>query len=790
MKLIKSMVTAAAWLLCPTLVMAQQSLPFPATPSGGKTGPTIKESVYVPRKPVQRLPAGTPNVVIIMLDDVGPALPSTYGGPINTPTLSRIASSGISYNRFHNAAMCSPTRAALLTGHNHHRSGFGQIAELANDWDGYTGHWPATTASVAKILGYYGFNTAAFGKWHNTPAEQTTAQGPYDRWPAGRLVGFDYFYGFLAGESSQWEPAIVRNTTRVETPEHDGYHFTEDIADDAIRWMRRQNAIAPEQPFFVYWAPGASHGPHHIFKDWADKYKGKFDKGWDELREETFARQKRLGWIPADTKLTPRASTMAAWADIPESEKPFQRRLMEVFAGFTEHADTQAGRVIDELERLGVRDNTLIFYVWGDNGSSSEGQNGSISELLAQNGIATKIEDHINALQDLGGLDALGSPKTDNMYHAGWAWAGSTPFQGTKLNGSHFGGTRTPMAVSWPKSIKPDKTPRSQFHHVNDVVPTIYDVLGIQTPRDVDGVTQQPMDGVSMKYTFANANAPGQKKAQYFEVMGDRGIYSPDGWFAAAWGPRIPWVAGLPPGIATWSPENDTWRLYNLNNDFSQATDLAASNNPKLEELKGVFDREAKANFVYPVGGGLWSIIWSPQSAPQNPATEFNYTQDVTGVPEFAGPKVGSRSNIVTIDAELKPDSSGVLYALGAFSGGVALWVDQGKLNYEYNLFEIERTSLRSSTALPTGKVKIEVETRISAPRGAADVTIRVNGNEVAKGRIPRTAVLGFTANDAFDVGTDSYSPVSLAYFDRKPFKFNGKINSVNIKYIQPAAAK
>jgi arylsulfatase len=482
--------------------------------------------------------------------------------------------------------------------------------------------------------------------------------------------------------------------------------------------------------------------------------------------------------------LPTRAATMAAWADIPDDEKPFQSRLMEVFAGYTEHADTEAGRLIDTLEQLGIRDNTLVFYIWGDNGSSSEGQNGSISELLAQNGIPTEIKDHLRALNDLGGLDALGSPKTDNMYHAAWAWAGSTPFQGTKLNAGHFGGTRTPMAVSWPKAIKPDATPRSQFHHVNDVVPTIYDVLKIQPPQEVDGVTQQPLDGISLAYTFADAKAPGRKQAQYFEVMADRGIYSPDGWFASAWGPRTPWVPGLPPGIATWSPDKDAWELYDLNADFSQATDLAAKNPAKLEELKQAFDREAKANQVYPVGGGLWSIIWSPQSAPQNPATEFHYTQDVTGVPEFAGPKVGSRSSLVTLDVDLKPDSQGVLYALGAFSGGVAVWVEQGKLHYEYNLFEIERTKLETA-ALPAGRATIEVETNIAAPRAAADVVIRVNGQEAAKGRVPRTATLAFTANDAFDVGMDSYSPVSEAYYDRKPFKYNGRIDALKIQYLK-----
>jgi arylsulfatase len=758
------------------------SLPFPPTPTTATAGPTIADSKYAQRAADKHLPDGAPNILVIMLDDVGPGLPATYGGPIATPTLSRIAESGLSYNTFHNAAMCSPSRAALLTGRNHHRSGFGQIAELANDWDGYTGHWPATTASVAKVLGYYGYATSAFGKWHNTPAEQTTSQGPYDRWPTGRLVGFDYFYGFLAGESSQWEPAVVENTVRLEPKHGKGYHFTVDMTDKAVTWLRNHAALSPQRPFLMYWAPGASHGPHHIFKEWADKYKGKFDKGWDELRKEIFARQKQLGWIPPDTVLTERASTMAAWDSIPEAERPFHRRLMEVFAGYTEHADVQAGRVIDEIEKLGMRQNTLIFYVWGDNGSSAEGQNGTISELLAQNGVATKIEDHLRALKELGGLDALGSNKTDNMYHAGWAWAGSTPFQGLKLTASHFGGTRTPLAVSWPKSIKADKKPRAQFHHVNDIVPTIYNVIGIPAPDMVDGVSQQAMDGTSMAYSFNDANAPGQKKAQYFEIMGDRGIYA-DGWFAAAWGPRTPWVPGIPPGIATWTPNNDAWALYNVKEDFSQARDLAKQDPQRTAQLKQLFLDEAKKNQVFPIGGGLWSIVWSPQSAPQNPATEFHYTQDVVGVPEFAGPKVGARSNVVTVEVELKPGAQGVLYALGAFSGGLALWVDKGKLHYEYNLFEIERTRLTSTGPLPNGKVKIEVATIIPKPRGEAQIVIKVDGKVVAEGKAPRTAVLAFTANDAFDVGTDSHSPVSPAYFDRAPFKFNGKIDKVHIAY-------
>jgi arylsulfatase len=429
---------------------AQEILPFPPAPSASTPGLTIPDSVYKKRVEPKHLADGAPNILIILMDDLGPATPSTYGGEINTPTLDRVAKMGISFNRFHSTAMCSPTRAALLTGRNATFVGNGQIAALANDFDGFTGIIPKSSATVAEVLKDYGYNTGAWGKWHNTPEDQISSKGPFDYWPTG--YGFEYFYGFLAGEASQYEPTLVRNTTPVTEEKRKGYHLTDDIAEDAIRWLREQRAYAPDKPFFMYWAPGASHGPHQIMKEWADKYKGKFDDGWDAYRDRAFKRAKDKGWIPQDAQLTPRPETMASWASIPEDEKPFQRRLMEVFAGFTEHADYNAGRVIDEIQREGKLDNTLIFYIWGDNGSSSEGLNGTISEQLAQNGIPTKISQHIEALKELGGLDALGGPKTDNMYHAGWAWAGSTPYQGTKLNGAYFGGTRQPMAIAWPKA--------------------------------------------------------------------------------------------------------------------------------------------------------------------------------------------------------------------------------------------------------------------------------------------------------------------------------------------------
>ena len=759
-------------------------LPFPPTPSGSKAARTMQESIYSPLPKPQRLSEDAPNILIILIDDAGPALPSTYGGDIRTPTLDRIADSGITFNRFHTTAMCSPTRAALLTGRNHHRMGAGVIASLGNDWDGYTGMWPPSSASLAKVLGYYGYASSAFGKWHNTPHAETSQVGPFNRWPTGQLVGFDYFYGFLGGESSQYEPAMVENFNRLPPIHREGYHMTEDLADKAIKWMRQQHALAPNKPFLMYWAPGAVHGPHHVAKQWADKYKGKFDDGWDAMRERIFARQKQIGYIPADTKLTPRPESMAAWNDIPEKEKPFQRRLMEVFAGFCEHTDTQVGRLIDELEQLGIRDNTLIFYIWGDNGSSAEGQNGTISEFLAQSGTATKIADHIRVMNENGGLDSLGGAKFDNMYHAGWAWAGSTPFRSTKLVAAHFGGTRNPLAVSWPKSIKPDKQLRTQFHHVNDVVPTIYEILGITPPQVVDGVDQDPMDGVSMTYAFESANAPDRKKTQYFEIMGSRSIYH-DGFIASAFGPRIPWKPGIDPAIFQWTPHQDKWELYDLHSDFSQAEDLANTQPEKLAEMITIFNAEAKANKAYPIGGGLWTGL-HPEFVQQNPATEFTYTPDVIQIPEASAPKLGLRSSLVTINAELKPDSAGVLYAVGGYSGGVAAWIDQGKVRFEYNLYEIERTGVETKGDMPTGPVKIEIESRAQPKvrNGSMDVIIRVNGTEMGKGTVPRTTGYALSGNDTFDVGTDSFSPVSPAYYDRAPFKFNGNIDSVTIKYL------
>lgn len=770
---------------------AQQNLPFPDPPRP-KAQLTMGQSAndYVPVKSPNRLPDNAPNILIILLDDTGPALSSAFGGPINTPTMQRVVDNGVTYNRFHTTAMCSPTRAALLTGRNHHRTGFGQIAEFANDWDGYTGAWPATSAALPKVLGYYGYSSAAFGKWHNTPATDTASVGPFNRWPTGQIVGFDYFYGFLAGETSQWEPALVENTVRLP-PQHerDGYHLTEDMTDRAVSWLKNHHALTPDKPFFLYWAPGAAHGPHHIFKEWADKYAGRFDQGWDELRQRIFAEQKKRGWVPSNTELTPRHESMPAWTDIPTEQRAFQTRLMEVFAGFTEHADTQAGRLLQTLDDIGATDNTLVFYIWGDNGSSSEGQHGTVSELMAQNSIATETKDHLRVLETLGGLDALGSEKTDNMYHAGWAWAGSTPFQGTKLLASHFGGTRTPLAVSWPARLKPDRKPRAQFHHVNDIVPTIYDILEIPAPQQIDGISQDPMDGVSMRASLSNPRAPETKNVQYFEVMGSRAIYK-DGWMASAFGPRIPWKPGFDPAIFEWTPDKDTWELYNVAEDFSQAHDLSREHPEKLQELTRTFEQVAAENKALPIGGGLWSTVFHPEYSPRNPAREFFYNQDVYELPEFNAPKLGSASTVVDMEVELAPDSAGVLYALGGYAGGLALWIQEGKLKYELNNFMVERTRIETNTPLPTGKVRIEVESlRPDGPAMPLDVRIKINGKDVASGRAPRSPSMFFTTNDTFDIGRDSFSPVVEDYHAKAPFAFNGVIGKVHIRYIDSPKA-
>ncbi len=756
-------------------------LPFPPTPmSESVAKPRLQDSkMKWPAEP-KRLPADAPNILIVLLDDVGFGVAETFGGEVHTPTLTKLANSGLRYNAFHTTAICSPTRASLLTGRNHTRVGSGTIAERAVAFDGYTGIIPKTAATVAEVLKNYGYHTSAFGKWHNTPATETTAIGPKDRWPNG--YGFEYFYGFLAGETSQWEPRLVENYDTVEPPHDDPkYHLTEDMVAKALAWLDQRQSFAPDKPFLMYWAPGAVHGPHHIFPEWADKYKGKFDDGWDAYRERVHKRQLEMGIIPPGTKLTPRDETMTAWADIPESQRAFQRRGMELYAGFVEHTDTQVGRLVEGMEKRGLRENTLIFYIWGDNGSSAEGQQGSISELLAQNNIPNTVEQQLAALEKLGGLAALGSAKTDNIYHSGWAWAGSAPFKATKLVASHFGGTRNPMVVSWPKGIQPDKTIRSQFHHVVDLAPTIYEILGIKSPHVVNGQEQIKMDGTSLAYTFKQTIAPTRNTVQFFDNNGSRGIYK-DGWYACAFGPFIPWnTAASAPRIAKWDSATDEWELYNLKDDFSQANNLAASQPKKLAELKKEFLRLAEDNQGFPIGAGNWLRL-HPEDRVKTAYTNWMFNANTRRMPEFTAPGIGRESTKVEIDLEVPDNASGVLYALGGAGGGVTLYMDKGHLVYLYNMMIIEQYIARSAEAIPAGKHKIEVITAIAGPAKEGTATLLVDSKEVGNVELKRTVPAAFSASETFDVGVDLGSTVALDYFDRRPFEFNGKIEKVAVQ--------
>ncbi len=766
-------------------VRAQQNLPFPKAPSASKAGITLKDSTHQWRAEPHRLPEDAPNIVIFMTDDTGFGNPATFGGPIETPTLSRLAEEGIKYNEFHTTAMCSPTRAALLTGRNHHHVGYGQISEFASDWDGYIGSIPKETATLPQILGAYGYVSGAFGKWHNTPTTDITPTGPFDQWPTG--LGFDYFYGFLAGETSQYEPVLFENTLAVEPGRSKDYHLTEDLADHAITFLRNQRMSHPDKPFFVYFAPGAVHGPLQVNAKWADKYKGKFDQGWEVLRRQTFERQKKMGIIPANAKLTPIDPSMQKWEDIPENQRAFQTRLMEVYAGFLEHTDRQYGRIIDELENLGVRDNTLVIYINGDNGASAEGINGSISELLAQNNMPSTVDQHIKVLnEEYGGLKALGGPLLEDHYHHGWAWAGSTPFKSTKLVAAHFGGTRNPMVISWPAKIKPDSRVRSQFTHVNDVAATIYDLLDITPPDFYDGVAQDRLDGVSFAATFEQADAKFSKTTQYFEIMGSRGLYK-DGWYAGTFGPRIPWNPAASK-LAGWDPDQDGWELYDLSKDYSQADDIAKENPEKLREMKEAFLVEAARNKVFPIGGSLYIVAYHPEQMKATSLTEWNMYEGMTRIAESQAPKFMSGfSTHATIDAEVPEDAEGVLYAVGGISAGFTVFMDKGILYAEYNAMTLNRYKVNSKTKIPTGEVKIEVivQAKGKKPLTPSVLTLKVNGREVGKVTVETTVPAIFTASETFDVGMDTASAVAMEYHDRVPFKFTGKIKKLNIRYIE-----
>jgi arylsulfatase len=748
-------------------------LPIRAPVTESITTLDARDATAPPRFEV-RAPQGAPNVVIVLIDDIGFGHGSAFGGPIRMPTLERLAGEGLRYNRFHTTALCSPTRVALLTGHNHHANNAGAIMELATGFPGNTGMRPREITTLAEILRQNGYSTAAFGKYHETPPWEVSVSGPYDRWPTGS--GFDRFYGFIGGETNQWAPAIYDGVTRIEVPQTPGYHFTTDMTDKAIAWISAQQALTPDKPFYVYFAPGATHAPHHVPAEWIAKYKGQFAGGWDALRQQTFARQKKLGIIPADTGLTPRPKEIPAWKDMNDEQRRLFERQMETFAGFAEHTDAEVGRLVAQLESIGELDNTLFFYIVGDNGSSAEGgPEGTYNEMMALNGIVGRADQMMEHVDDWGG------PTTFPHFAIGWAWAGNTPFQWTKQVASHFGGTRNGMVVHWPEGIKGDGSVRSQFHHVVDVAPTVLEAAKIPQPRAVNGVAQRPMDGISMLYSFADAKANDRRTTQYFEMFGNRAIYH-EGWMAST-RHSIPWLmAPLPP------VKDDVWELYHVAEDFSQANDLAKKNPAKLAELQTVFEREAVRNHVFPIDDRR-SERFDPAIAGRpdllNGRKQLTVYSGMTGMMENAFINVKGVHHTIEAEVELKDAAtSGVIIAQAGYFGGWSLYMKDGRPRHEYNWFALERTNIGAGAApLAAGRHVIGYEFIPDEPKpgtGGRSI-LSVDGAMVAEGRIPKTQPFAFSGDEGADVGVDAETNVSPDYpqFNNA---FTGRIIRVTVE--------
>lgn len=770
----------------PSLAARAEDLPKPRPPFAGVVADTREKSTPSFPAPV-RPPKGAPNVVLILLDDVGFSASSTFGGAAATPELDRLAATGLRYNQFHTTAICSPTRAALLTGRNQHQVGFGNLADIATGYPAYNSIWPKETASIAEILRLNGYSTAAFGKWHNTPNWEISPAGPFDRWPTG--LGFEYFYGFLFGETSQWEPQLYRNTVAVEAPKRpeQGYHLTSDLVDDAIKWLHNHDAVASEKPFFLYFAAGATHAPHHVPQEWIDKYRGQFDQGWDRLREENFKRQKQLGVIPAGAELTPRPEGLPAWDSLTPEQKKLFAHQMEVYSAFLSHTDHEVGRLLQAIDDEGKTQDTLVLYVVGDNGGSAEGGlNGSASNLGTLQGAKADVPDMLSHLSDLG------SPLHDNHYAAGWSWATTTPFQWMKQVASHFGGTRNPLVVSWPGHVNRPEAIRSQFGHVNDIAPTILDAAGLSFPGKVNGVEQIPFEGKSLVASFSDPAAKGRHSTQYFEIFGNRAIYK-DGWVAGA-RRYAPWEVFSNIGkVFRGGFENDRWELYHVDEDFSQAHDLAAQNPAKLAELKAEFDREARRNGVFP----LVPIPDPPHTpSPVVGKTHFVFRDGVERLPLGVSPELGAHSHRLTalIDNE-DGKAQGVIVAQGGRHGGFALYVQEGRLVYEANTFGQTHEKIVSSKPLPSGKVAIVYEydvdfslteaakgllsSALLAKARPGKARLSVNGEEVASGHFSAFGGFRSAGTESFDIGRDDGSPVSVAY--PSPNAFSGKIRKIEI---------
>jgi arylsulfatase A-like enzyme len=756
-------------------------LPLPEPQYPHSTVLDARNATPPPRFEV-KTPASAPNVLIVLIDDMGFGQSSAFGGPIHMPTVERLANSGLRYNEFHTTALCSPTRAALLSGRNHHMNNMGSITETATAFPGQTGQRPNSVAPLAEMLRLNGYSTAAFGKSHETAAWEVSPSGPTDRWPT--RSGFDRFYGFIGGETNQWAPLLYDGMIQVE-PAHDpNYNFMTDMTNQAIAWMQYQKSLTPDKPFFIYFAPGATHAPHHVPKEWITKYKGKFDQGWDALREETLARQIKLGVIPEGTKLAPKPEAIKDWATLSADEKKLFARQMEVFAAFGEYADAEIGRLIQSIEAVGQLDNTLVFYIVGDNGASAEGgMNGLFNEYTYFNGVRETVQDILKHYEELGG------PTTYPHYAAGWAVAGDTPFEWTKQVASSYGGTRNGMVVHWPKGFTAKGELRSQWHHVIDIAPTILEAAGLPEPKSVNGTPQTPIEGVSMVYTFADSKAPSRHTTQYFEIFGNRAIYN-DGWLAgtvhrAAWEfkPRA-------------TLQNDKWELYDTRADFSLANDLAAENPDKLKELQQVFLTEAVKYSVLPLDDRLTErFVAAAVGRPDLMAgrTSLTVYEGMKGMTENVFINLKNKSHTITAEVEIpKNGANGAILAQAGRFGGWSFYLKNGKPMYTYNFLGLQRYTIAAKQAVPAGKATIRFEFAYDGGgigKGGTG-TLLVDGKTVATGRIEHTQCCAFSADEGADVGSDEGTPVTEAY--KVPFKFTGKIAQVTIelKEMKTSAAK
>jgi arylsulfatase len=749
------------------------SLPIPEP----KVAPITEIDVRKARPPARfdvEAPAGAPNVVIVLIDDMGFGQSSAFGGPVHMPTCERLAANGLKYNRFHTTALCSPTRMALLTGRNHHSANTGSIMETATAFPGNTGVRPESVAPLAEMLRLNGYSTAAFGKYHECPAWEISPSGPFDRWPT--RSGFDKFYGFMGGETNQWAPLIYDGTAKVELPKDPKYHFMTDMTDKAIAWAQYQKSLTPDKPFFLYFAPGATHAPHHAPEEWVAKYKGKFDHGWDKQREITLANQKRLGVVPENTKLAPKPEAIKDWDDLTADEKTLFARQMEVFAGYGEYADAEIGRLVESIEGMGQLENTLFFYVVGDNGASAEGtMNGLFNENTYFNGVVEPVA------AQLGRIDELGGPHSYNHYAAGWAVAGDCPFTWTKQVASNFGGTRNGLVVHWPKGIKAKGEIRGQFHHVIDVAPTVLEAAGLPEPRSVDGIPQRPIEGVSMAYSFDDAGAKDRHTTQYFEMFGNRAIYH-DGWVAGTVH-RAPWATtgdSVPFG-------EDRWELYDVAEDFSQSDDLAAKRPEKLKELQALFLEEAVKYHVLPLDDRKLerlnaALVGRPDL--MGGRTSLAVHQGMVGMMENVFINVKNRSHAITAEVDVPGGGAdGVILCQGGRFGGWSLYAKGGKVGYCYNWVGLERYTIAADEALPTGKVTVRFEFAYDGgrPGSGGKGTIFVDGRKVAEGRIEHTNGFMFSADETADVGLDDATPVTEEYEERDN-AFNGAIRKVDIE--------